>query len=231
MQFCAPSTATQSIENFRFAIPMNKASVAASGNVMSLFYPLDELYLKSRAFPDGQALQKLFYNCSITSAPLLPATTLVYGCYSYMFSGCTGLTKALELPATKLATYCYSYMFYGCTGLTEAPALPAETLASSCYYQLFSNCTGLTAAPELPATKLAAYCYYWMFYGCSNLSSVTVGFSSFDTSNSSTNDWLNGTASTGTFYCTDPSAFGSVDRGTSTIPEGWENKQKPTAGE
>ena len=158
---------------------MNKASVAASGNVMSLFYPLDELYLKSRAFPDGQALQKLFYNCSITSAPLLPATTLVYGCYSYMFSGCTGLTKA----------------------------------------------------PELPATKLAAYCYYWMFYGCSNLSSVTVGFSSFDTSNSSTNDWLNGTASTGTFYCTDPSAFGSVDRGTSTIPEGWEIKQKPTAGE
>ena len=36
-----------------------------------------------------------------------------------IFYDCTGLTAAPELPATSLAAYCYSYMFSGCTGLED----------------------------------------------------------------------------------------------------------------
>ena len=61
---------------------------------------------------------------------------------------------------------CYTYMFSGCTGLTTAPSLPATTLTQNCYYGMFSGCTGLTTAPSLPATTLAAGCYQYMFYGC-----------------------------------------------------------------
>ena len=112
----------------------------------------------------------MFSGCTgLTKAPELPATTLASNCYRYMFSGCTGLTKAPELPATTLASGCYFAMFYGCTGLTKAPELPATTLASICYRYMFYGCTGLTKAPELPATTLTSYCYCEMFSGCTAL--------------------------------------------------------------
>ena len=90
-------------------------------------------------------------------------------CYSYMFSGCTGLTTAPELPATTLASNCYSYMFSQCTSLTTAPSLPATTLANNCYNDMFSGCTSLTTAPSLPATTLASNCYSYMFSECAKL--------------------------------------------------------------
>lgn len=81
-------------------------------------------------------------------------------CYSYMFSGCTALTKAPELPAETLASSCYSNMFNGCSSLTQAPELPAETLTEGCYTNMFTNCKSLTQAPTiLPATTLVKYCY------------------------------------------------------------------------
>ena len=47
---------------------------------------------------------QMFQDCtSLTTAPSLPATTLVHGCYQYMFQGCTSLTTAPVLPATKVA--------------------------------------------------------------------------------------------------------------------------------
>lgn len=56
----------------------------------------------------------MFYGCSsLTSAPALPATTLVGGCYYSMFNGCKSLTSAPALPATTLASNCYFGMFYG----------------------------------------------------------------------------------------------------------------------
>lgn len=90
-------------------------------------------------------------------------------CYSDMFYGCTNLTTAPVLPATTLADKCYSGMFYGCSSLTQAPELPATTLAVLCYWNMFRDCTSLTTAPELPATTLVTYCYYNMFYGCTKL--------------------------------------------------------------
>ena len=40
-------------------------------------------------------------------------------CYRSMFEGCTSLTKAPELHASSLVFYCYDRIFYGCTALNE----------------------------------------------------------------------------------------------------------------
>ena len=116
----------------------------------------------------------MFYGCTgLTRAPALPATTLVRFCYNSMFQKCTGLTSAPDLPATTLANNCYSDMFSGCTGLKSAPALlPATTLAVNCYNNMFKGCASLKSAPALPATTLAEYCYSAMFYGCTGLKSA-----------------------------------------------------------
>ena len=112
----------------------------------------------------------MFSGCTgLTQAPTLPATTLVNYCYAYMFSGCTALTQAPSLSATTLTEGCYGYMFSGCTGLTQTPTLPATTMAGACYYDMFGGCTSLTQAPALPATTLAISCYAGMFNGCTSL--------------------------------------------------------------
>ena len=95
--------------------------------------------------------------------------TMANYCYSTMFFGCTALTTAPALPANTLVERCYSSMFSGCTALTTAPILPATTLANYCYIAMFNNCAALTTAPALPATTLANYCYRSMFNGCTNL--------------------------------------------------------------
>ena len=116
-----------------------------------------------------------FAGCtSLTTPPVLPATTLDNGCYEYMFYYCTGLKNAPKLPATTLANYCYYCMFYGCTSLKTAPELPATTLATRCYLSMFQGCSSLKTAPELPATTLATRCYYTMFYKCSGLETAPV---------------------------------------------------------
>ena len=40
-----------------------------------------------------------------------------------MFGKCTSLTQAPELPATTLVDGCYYYMFYGCTSLNYVKAM------------------------------------------------------------------------------------------------------------
>ena len=186
----------------------------------------------------------MFYNCrSLTTAPELPATTLMDQCYRSMFSGCTSLTTAPELPATTMTQYCYCGMFQGCTALTAAPELPATTLASHCYYDMFQGCyaltsvpailpattlyqgcyygmfegcTSLTSAPELPATTLISDCYAYMFNFCSNLNYVKAAFTS--TPGSSTQNWLQGVASSGTFY---KNAAAEWTSGAADIPTTW----------
>ena len=146
------------------------ASFEAEGNIMSLIYG-DE-FKNKLTISSSSTFYSLFRNCTnLVSAEnlVLPATTLLYNCYGYMFYGCTSLTTAPALPATTLATSCYYYMFRGCTSLTTAPALPATTLASQCYNSMFYGCTSLTTAPELPATTLAINCYSDMFNRCKSL--------------------------------------------------------------
>ena len=44
-----------------------------------------------------------------------------------MFWGCTALTTAPVLPATTLATRCYSFMFQGCSNLNYIKAMFTTT--------------------------------------------------------------------------------------------------------
>ncbi len=49
----------------------------------------------------------------------------------------------LVLSATNLTSHCYSAMFNGCAGLTRAPVLPATTLVANCYEMMFADCIKL----------------------------------------------------------------------------------------
>ena len=93
--------------------------------------------------------------------------------------------------------------------------LPATTLTSHCYDKMFWV-SHIVTAPELPATTLAQGCYSQMFTDCPNLASITVGATSWDTSNSS--GWVTGVSATGTF--TKPSST-TIATGDDGIPSGW----------
>ena len=142
-----------------------------------------------------------------------------------LFNGNTALTDAsgLLLPAKTLAYGCYQYMFRDCKALTAAPALPAKTLADYCYAGMFDCCKALTAAPVLPATKLATSCYQYMFNGCSNLSSVTCRATEGINLNNSTYVWLYGVAATGTFTAATGTTWPA---GADGIPSGWTRKNQ-----
>ena len=189
--------------------------IEAWHNVMSMYRTSDFATYESVV---SYAFYQLFKGCvSLTKAPELPATKLVYGCYWSMFYGASSLTEAPELPATTLADYCYYDMFDGCQSLTKAPELPVTTLAEGCYWSMFEGCQSLTKAPELPATTLANYCYSYMFYGCRSLKEVRV--SATRTATDALKDWLKNVPATGDFYC-DPNAT-IFPTGTSGIPSGW----------
>ena len=75
-----------------------------------------------------------------------------------MFSNCTSLTTAPMLPATTLADECYYSMFYECSSLTTAPMLPATTLADECYSEMFYECSSLNSITCLATDIYANYC-------------------------------------------------------------------------
>jgi hypothetical protein len=63
---------------------------------------------------------------------------------SEMFYNCNNLVKVQDkFYSSKLDEYCYSYMFSGCTSLTKTPQLPSLELANYCYLYMFQNCTSL----------------------------------------------------------------------------------------
>ena len=193
--------------------------IEAWHNVMSLYRTNDFATYNTVL---EYAFYCLFRYCtSLTKAPVLPATTLDYYCYSGMFWGCTSLTKAPVLPATTLARHCYGDMFWDCASLTEAPELPATTLVEGCYADMFRGCTSLTKTPELLATTLTLHCYNAMFYDCSSLNEVRCqmpsSYSSSDIS-SFAGSWLHNVSSTGTFYT---NADANWPSGASGIPTGW----------
>ena len=159
--------------NYRFVFTGTSAlKIACKGNIENL---LDYETVSAGGHPTmaESCYRYMFSGCTaLTTAPELPATTLVINCYAHMFDSCTALTTAPELPATTLANHCYSGMFQVCTALTTAPALPATTLAGNCYEYMFDSCRSLTTAPALPATTLANHCYSGMFYGCASLTTA-----------------------------------------------------------
>lgn len=163
-------------ENSEYAYFMASGDFALEGNIMSLLY---DDFIGKTSLPNARyTFCRMFWGVTALkdiSNLVMPATSLVQGCYERMFQG-SGITSLPEnlLPATTLAPSCYYYMFYGCA-ITEIPSgfLPATTLADSCYYSMFSN-TSITTLPSglLPATTLASSCYRQMFYGCASLVTV-----------------------------------------------------------
>ena len=140
--------------------------IAASGSVMSLIDGVGE----ADTVPCEYCFSYLFAGCTaLTKAPQLPAKTLADYCYSRMFGECTSLSQTPEFPATQLANTCYSAMFINCSDLTDVAELNATDLAPSCYRNMFYGCTKLTKAPKLSATQLADNCYGGMFANCTSL--------------------------------------------------------------
>ena len=82
----------------------------------------------------------MFYNCtSLIQAPALPATTLANNCYYGMFNRCISLTKApSELPATTLEFKCYAYIFEF-TAITAIPRIMATTYATDSCKGMFDD--------------------------------------------------------------------------------------------
>ena len=195
--------------------------IAASGNVNSLLEEDEETARTMSIEGKDYCYSYMFTGCSyLTKAPALPATTLAYYCYSHMFDNCSSLTQAPALPATTLADSCYNYMFLNCSSLTQAPALPATTLAGSCYSGMFSDCYNLTKAPTLPAKELANNCYGFMFINCLSLSMIKVGFANWYPTDA-TYMWLASTAASGTFECPQKLIDGTTSRDESTVPANW----------
>ena len=144
------------------------------------------------------AFHRLFKDCvSLTTAPLMPATSLNTGGYNYseMFYSCTNLVTAPPvLPAEVIGMRSYYQMFYGCTnlkkppeikattleelscyamfekcGLTQAPTLNADIVPKKAYAHMFNDCDNLVVPPYLPATQIGESAYEYMFYSCNKL--------------------------------------------------------------
>ncbi len=129
------------------------------GNIMSL---LDEKGFATKTdLPNAIfVFYKLFwYNKTLIDASelLLPAATLAYGCYQYMFEGCTSLTKAPKLPATTLAEQCYYGMFNGCTSLTSAYVKAAYTVENDECRSMFFDCTAAGAVLHTASGNKASW--------------------------------------------------------------------------
>lgn len=116
------------------------------------------------------------------------------------------------------STYDYFRGLYsGCTGLVDASKLiiPATNAVASAYREMFLNCTSLEIGPEILATKLNYLTCVNMFKGCSKLKYIKCLATNMY---NSTGNWVEGVASTGTFY----KATGvNWPTGISGIPSGW----------
>ena len=116
----------------------------------------------------------------------------------------------------------WKQMFKNCVSLTSIPDVPGMDRPTTYQCQeMFSGCSSLTDV-DLPFERIndGSYSCASMFANCSQLSSMVVKFTSWN--GNATDNWLNGVAATGTFYC--PSALGTndtIERGVSRCPVGW----------
>ena len=124
------------------------------GNVMSLLKGRDD-FAKADAIEANNAFYGLFAGAeklvnSTEHKLVLPATTLMEGCYQDMFSGCKGIEKAPELPASALVKDCYKEMFYDCSKLNHVACLATDITAPDCTKDWLGNAgTEATSKPVL----------------------------------------------------------------------------------
>lgn len=163
----------------------------------------------------------MFYNCTkMENPPEFPSSMSTNrACCEGMFNSCKKLKATPNLPATYVANRCYADMFADCWELTSVPSiLPATSLDIGCYYEMFKNCSKLEIAPELPALTIPNQSYYYMFYGCSKLNQVKCNATTIAVFDSTAN-WLQYTATSGTFYKNANKSDWRRDG--SGIPSGW----------
>ena len=101
-----------------------------SGNILSLFYGDN---FDAQTAPTIFELGDMFQSTNVIDAGglLLPNIVRRY-CYFEMFCFCTKLTTAPVLPATTLEFKCYSAMFYGCTSLNYIKCLATDISEKDC---------------------------------------------------------------------------------------------------
>ena len=153
------------------------------------------------------------------------------GMYAYysLFYNNTALYAAPELLSTTVGEGTYAYMFKGCTNLKTAPTiLPAKTLDNDCYKSMFENCSSLEKAPIIAATTLANGCFIKMFSGCSLLNEISIAYTKLPTAagvpSNAFENWVDGVANTGTFYCNIDVSPSAYVYGASALPKDDSNK-------
>lgn len=175
---------------------------------------------------DVESYSGMFEGCTaLEKVPtVLPFTNIEWGCCYNMFKGCTALKEAPDLPAILSSgqkQMAYEGMFYGCTSLVKAPSvLQATELAADCYEYMFYGCTSLVESPKLLITDESLNdSFISMFEGCSSLNKITCTAPKISYQAKYFENWVNGVASTGTFY---KNTNATWETGVNGIPEGWE---------
>ena len=112
-----------------------------------------------------------------------------------MFSGCTSLTTAPALPATTLVDSCYYSMFSGCIALTTIPRLSATSIPNGAYVNMFNDCSNVKISQTQTSTYSRSYyigaptgtasdCFWFMFSGTGgSFTGTPTGNTTYYTSN------------------------------------------------
>ena len=137
-------------------------------------------------------------NLLSVGSKVLPSMSLVKGCYSKMFLGCSNMENCPDLPATEISEKCYVHMFTGCSKLQSVPNLPSTNLSRYCYHGMFMDCDSINTV-TLPESYLEPNAYSNMFLGSENLNNVTVSYTNPIEDKSVYDGWLNGVKTNGTF--------------------------------
>ena len=194
------------------------ANFNVGGNIMSLLAgdnysgaTLDSNYTKQFYWMMSQS------NVVDASDLELPSNTTA-DCYQGMFWQCSSLTTAPVLPATTLADRCYMSMFVRCTSLTATPTFVATALGEGSYFAMFEGCSSLTTVAALPNGSWNSYDspYRYMFTTCPLIDSITTYFTGDYTTY--LEGWLTDVAQTGDFYNLGGATFAA---GADGIPTGW----------
>lgn len=161
-------------------------------------------------------LLSLLYGDTFASVTVLGKDGLLF-----CFYHCQNLIDIdnLKIPITSITiTRGLRATFRDC-GFSSVPSdlLPATTLSRECYMGTFEECANLVKAPLLPATTIPSYGYFAMFNNCTSLNEVTC-LATSGIGGNKTQLFLNGVASSGTFYKA-PSASWST--GQYGVPSGW----------
>lgn len=223
------STNNQLASNWNQYIRFNGSkNFKAYGNAMSLLN--EDNFTSDSEFVTGSTynLCGLFYGTTTiidASNLILPAETLIKGCYNGMFRGCTNLQYGPKLlPALNVPMDAYSSMYEGCVSLIEGPEISATTVSGDtalnrmfCMNRGSKVTAAMTKSPILRITNPSSYnnVYQQLFAGNGNIVEVTILAQGTDLS---FNIWLANTNGGGVIKKLSTTTLSS---GTSGVPSNW----------